>query len=202
MVDKPAKGDNDDKPAGASGKPAAGEKPGADAAGPAPGSAREPTKAPSGMAITVNAQYTKDLSFEVPAAPGIYAQLRDTQPDITVNINVTANPVQDNTFEVVLETRADCKVKGQVAFILELQYAGVFTLSVPQEHLQPILLIECPRLLFPFARNILADVSRDGGFPPVFLGIVDFAQMYQAKLQELQQSGGAGNAPSGGGATA
>lgn len=177
MAKTPTKDDKDQAAGGAAGDSAAPEA-GAD-------------KQAAGMAITINAQYTKDLSFEVPSSPGIYAALRDSQPDITVNINVTANPLKDNAFEVVLETRADCKIKGQTAFILELQYAGVFTLNVPQEHLQPILLIECPRLLFPFARNILADVSRDGGFPPLFLGMVDFAAMYQQKLQEMQKAGGA-----------
>ncbi|MGH6662955.1 MAG: protein-export chaperone SecB [Rhodospirillales bacterium] len=145
-------------------------------------------RAPAGMAITVNAQYTKDLSFEVPGAPGVYSTMQGAQPEIAVNINVSAKPLKEKTFEVVLEIRADCKIKEQTAFILELQYAGVFTLSVPDEHVQPILLIECPRLLFPFARNILADVSRDGGFPALFLGMVDFASMYQTKLQELQKN--------------
>ncbi len=178
MAKKPAKGDGGGK-GGA-----------ADAAGkPAPGTA----------AIGINAQYIKDLSFEVPGAPAVYQIVRDTQPDITVNINVNTNQLQDKSYEVVLEIRCDCKVKDQTAFILELQYAGVFTLNVPDEHVHPILLIECPRLLFPFARNILAEVSRDGGFPPVFLGIVDFAAMYQAKMKELQQSG-AGKAPDGGAA--
>jgi len=169
------------------------KKPAQDDNGGAAGEGRiaaDQAQPPAGMAITVNAQYTKDLSFEVPGGPGIYAALQGAQPDITVNINVSTNPLKDKTFEVVLETRADCKIKGQTAFILELQYAGIFTLNVPDEHVQPILLIECPRLLFPFARNILADISRDGGFPPLFLGMVDFAGMYQKKLQEMQQAAG------------
>jgi preprotein translocase subunit SecB len=158
---------------------------------PAPAAAPE-AGAPTAMAININAQYIKDLSFEAPSAPGIFTALQAASPDINVNINVNVERVQENSFEVVLEIRADCKVKEQTAFILELEYAGVFTLTAPDEHIQPILLIECPRLLFPFARNILADVSRDGGFPPLFLGMVDFAGMYQRKLQELQQAGGAG----------
>ena len=153
------------------------------------------------QAITINAQFIKDLSFEAPAAPDIFSLMQESPPDINVNINVNANPLQDKVFEVIIEFHAECRVKEQVAFILELVYAGVFTLNVPDEHLQPILLIECPRLLFPFARNILADVSRDGGFPPLMLGPVDFANMYQAQLQELQkaQTGdGAATAPSSG----
>ncbi len=181
MVKKPAK--DDDAGAASETKPSVGQ--------PAAAAAQQ-ANAPAGMAITVNGQFIKDLSFEVPGAPSIYSAMQGVQPDITVNINVSANPIKDRTFEVVLEIRADCKVKEQTAFILELQYAGVFTLSVPDEHVQPILLIECPRLLFPFARNILADLSRDGGFPPLFLSIVDFANMYQAKLRELQKSAGVG----------
>ena len=153
------------------------------------------------QAITINAQFIKDLSFEAPAAPGIFSLMQESPPDINVNINVNANPLQDKVFEVIIEFQAECKVKEQVAFIFELKYAGVFTLNVPDEHLQPVLLIECPRLLFPFARNILADVSRDGGFPPLMLGPVDFAAMFQAQLQELQkaQAGdGAATAPSSG----
>ncbi|MFQ5763303.1 MAG: protein-export chaperone SecB [Rhodospirillales bacterium] len=146
------------------------------------------------MPITINAQYTKDLSFEAPAAPGIFGALQESSPDITININVNANPLQDKVFEVMLEIHAECKIKEQMAFILELQYGGVFTLNIPDEHVQPVLLIECPRLLFPFARNILADVSRDGGFPPIMLGPVDFGGMFQAKLNELQQGSAEGGA--------
>jgi len=138
--------------------------------------------------IVVNAQYTKDLSFEAPLAPGIFSALQDQQPDISVNINVGANLLQDKVFEVILEIIAECKIKQQIGFIIELDYAGIFTLNVPDEHLQAVLLIECPRLIFPFARNILADVSRDGGFPPLMLGPVDFAAMFQAKLQEFEQA--------------
>ena len=158
------------------------------------GPATAPPQGSAAPQFTVRAiaQYIKDLSFEAPSAPGIFTALQAASPDINVNINVNVERVQENSFEVVLEIRADCKVKEQTAFILELEYAGVFTLTAPDEHIQPILLIECPRLLFPFARNILADVSRDGGFPPLFLGMVDFAGMYQRKLQELQQAGGAG----------
>ena len=157
-------------------------------------SAPAAAEAPPGIAININAQYIKDLSFEAPAAPGIFSTLQGSPPDIKVNINVNVNRVQDKTFEVVLEMQAECIAKEQNAFILELQYAGLFTLNVPDEHLQAILLIECPRLLFPFARNILADVTRNGGFPPLFLGVVDFAGMYQAKLNEMQQAAGAAKA--------
>lgn len=143
------------------------------------------TAGPS-AAIIVNAQYTKDLSFESPSSPAIFGLLQENQPDINIDINVGANNLRDNLFEVVLEIRATCTIKEQSAFIAELAYAGVFTLNVDQEHLGPVLMIECPRLLFPFARNIIADVSREGGFPPVMLGLVDFPALYQQSLERMQ----------------
>lgn len=147
-----------------------------------------PEEAVNEQPITINAQYTKDLSFEAPGAPGIFALLQQEAPDISVNVNVNVNPLQEKTYEVILEIAAECKTKDKTAFILELEYAGVFTLGVPEEHIQPVLLIECPRLLFPYARNILSDVSRDGGFPPLMLGPLDFAAMYQARIQELESA--------------
>ena len=151
-----------------------------------------PDEAVNEQPIAINAQYTKDLSFEAPGAPGIFGLMQQEAPDIGVNVNVNVNPLQENTYEVILEIGAECKIKDQTAFILELEYAGVFTLGVPEEHIQPLLLIECPRLLFPFARNILADVSRDGGFPPLMLEPLDFSAMYQAKMQELESTMAAG----------
>jgi preprotein translocase subunit SecB len=142
--------------------------------------------------IVINAQYTKDLSFEAPGAPMIFSKMQEEAPEMNVNVNVSANPIQDKTFETVLEIQAECKIKNEVAFILELEYAGVFTINVPDEHIQPVLLIECPRLLFPFARNILADVSRDGGFPPLMLGPLDFDAMFQARLEQAEAAMAAG----------
>jgi len=137
--------------------------------------------------LTVNAQYIKDLSFESPNAPGIFAEMQESPPDINLQINVNAKPVQDSVYEVILEMQADCKVGEKVGFILELEYAGIFTLNVPEEHLQAVMLIECPRLLFPFARNVLGETTRDGGFPPVMLGPVDFAGMYQTGQQQAEE---------------
>lgn len=139
--------------------------------------------------IMVNGQYIKDLSFEAPNSPAVFGQMQSNQPDITVNVDVNGRNLQENLFEVVLEIRAECKVGETVAFIGELSYAGMFTLNVPQEHLEPVLLIECPRLIFPFARNVMADMTRDGGFPPLMLTLVDFAAMYQRQLEERAAQG-------------
>ena len=182
-ADKKAETDTDKKP---------GEQDGGVDAAPAGGETPPQAGAPDEQALIVNAQYIKDLSFEVPGAPTIFGLLNEEAPDISVNVNVSANPLQEKTFEVILSIQAQCKIKEKVGFILELEYAGVFTLNLPDEHIQPVLLIECARLLFPFARNILADVSRDGGFPPLMLGPIDFAAMFQNQIQEMEKTNATG----------
>jgi preprotein translocase subunit SecB len=139
--------------------------------------------------LVVNVQYVKDLSFENPNAPNSLA-LRQ-QPQIAVNVNVNARPLAEHTFEVQLVISAEAKQEDQVAFVVELTYAGVFTLNgIAEEHVRPVLLIECPRLLFPFARAILAEATRDGGFPPLSLQPIDFAQLFRQQLaQQGQQAG-------------
>ncbi len=133
--------------------------------------------------LSVSAQYIKDLSFEAPTAPGIYGRLQQTPPDVKINVNVGSSEFENNIHEVTLTIEVNCTVGEDTAFVLELEYAGLFVVNVPPEHLGPVLFIECPRLLFPFARNILADISRDGGFPPLMLNPVDFVAMYQAELE-------------------
>ncbi len=137
--------------------------------------------------LQVNAQYVKDLSFEVPGAPGIYGELSNGAPEISVRVDLAAEPLQQNVFEVVLNLAIEAKIKEQTAFIVELSYGGVFSVNVPAEHVQPVLLIECPRLLFPFARNIVADVTRDGGFPPMMLQPIDFVTLYRNRIEQLSQ---------------
>lgn len=137
--------------------------------------------------IQVNAQYIKDLSFEVPGAPQIFVDLAGTQPELTVRVDLNAQPMGGNVFEVSLQLSADAKVNDRVAFIIELTYAGMFSLNVPEEHLQPILLIEAPRLLFPFARAIIAEVTSGGGLPPLMMQPIDFAALYRARLEQLSQ---------------
>ena len=142
--------------------------------------------------LVVNIQYVKDLSFEVPGAPQIFTTLR-AQPQVAINLDVQARRVQDgqSVFEVSLIIRAEAAdpnavTNGQVApppvFVAELTYAGVFTLNgLPDNAVEPVLLVECPRILFPFARNILSDVTRDGGFPPVLLQPIDFVALWQSR---------------------
>jgi len=149
--------------------------------------------APAAPPIQINAQYIKDLSFEAPSTPGIFAKLQQESPDVTINVDVNAHPIQEKLFEVQLHIRATCEVGKETAFISELVYGGLFTLNVPEEHLQAMLLIECPRLLFPFARNIVADTTRDGGFPPLMLAPVDFVAMFQNQAAAAAEEKKSGN---------
>jgi preprotein translocase subunit SecB len=138
--------------------------------------------------LVINAQYVKDLSFEVPGAPGIFGQMQQRAPEIAIKVDVQARNLEGAIFEVVLDIRADCKSGDAVAFILELSYGGVFTLNVHAQDVRPVLLIECPRMLFPFARQILASTTLNGGFLPLMLGPVDFAALYQKYDQEGDQA--------------
>ena len=136
--------------------------------------------------LNIMAQYVKDLSFESPGAPNSLRG-RDKAPSININVNVNANPMSDTDFDVNLTLTAKANVDKEVLFNVELVYGGVFRIAgFPKEHVLPVLFIECPRLLFPFARQIVAEATRNGGFPPLMLDPIDFAQMFQRKLAEDQ----------------
>jgi len=137
--------------------------------------------------LNVLAQYIKDFSFENPNAPNSLRP-REKAPDIQININVNPNPMSETDFEVELKLEARATEGDEVLFNVELVYAGIFRVQgIPQENMQPLVMIECPRLLFPFARHIIADATRNGSFPPLMIDPVDFAQLYQTRLTE--QSG-------------
>ena len=128
-------------------------------------------------------QYIKDLSFENPNAPRSLNQT--TQPQINITVNVTANPLSDTDVEVELRLEGKADAVGGVMFSIELVFAGAFRIqNVPQDQLQPIMLIECPRLLFPFAREIVATTVRNGGFPPLLLDPIDFIGLYQQRMAQ------------------
>jgi len=141
------------------------------------------TASNSAPQLMVLAQYTKDLSFENPNAPGSLQQT--TQPQINISVNVVTTPLSDTDIEVTLRLEGKAETAGSVMFNIELQYAGVFRIqNVPQEQVQPLVLIECPRLLFPFAREIIATSVRNGGFPPLMLDPIDFVSLYQQRLAQ------------------
>lgn len=137
---------------------------------------------PPAPQLRILAQYVKDLSFENPSAPD---SLRNGQaPGIDLTIDVQARTISEDTFEVVLNITANAKRdNGEVVFISELSYGGLFQLAnIAESDREPFLLIECPRLLFPFARRVVADTTRDGGFPPLMIDPVDFAGLYRQQL--------------------
>jgi preprotein translocase subunit SecB len=145
--------------------------------------------------LNVLAQYTKDLSFENPNAPASLAP-QAQQPAINIQINVSANNVSETEFEVTLSVEGKAETGDQLMFRFELAYAGVFRiLNVPKENLHPLIMIECPRLLFPFAREIIATAVRDGGFPPLMLDPVDFVGLYRQNM-ERQAAAAAQTKPS------
>ena len=139
--------------------------------------------------VNVHGQYVKDLSFENPNAPQSLTP-SENGPQISINVNVDANKYGDEDFEVVLTLEARAQDDDTVIFNTEIVYAGMFRIAnVPEEHMHPFVLIECPRLLFPFARQIIADATRNGGFPPLMIDPIDFAALYQQNM--MQAAGGA-----------
>ena len=155
--------------------------------------------------LGIRTQYIKDLSFENPSAAERPPEA-ERSPDIQVNVQVAVRRLDATTFEVTLQITANARHQEKPVFLVELTYAGVFTLiGIPQEALEPTLLVECPRLLFPFARRIVADVTRDGGFPPLLLGPIDFLALYrngqaQAQARAAQAQAAQGQPPTEGSA--
>ncbi len=137
--------------------------------------------------IQINSQYVKDLSFEVPNAPGIFLT-QANKPNINLSIDIDATRLSVNAFEVILKIKADARGEdGKVIFICELSYAGVFTIDEKiqdQREIEQLLLIYCPNILFPFARKIIANCTIDGGFPPLMLEPIDFAALYKKRSQQ------------------
>jgi preprotein translocase subunit SecB len=145
--------------------------------------------------LNVLVQYVKDFSFENPNAPRTYGQ-QQAQPAINIQINVSANNATETDYEVVLSIEGKAETSGTLMFSFELVYAGIFRIqNIPQESLHPFVMIECPRLLFPFARNIIASATRDAGYPPLLLDPIDFVGLYRQNLAR-QQAQNAANPPS------
>ncbi len=140
--------------------------------------------------LNVVAQYIKDFSFENPNAPQSLSLAQ--QPQINIQINVNARPVSDTDVEVALKLEGKAESNNSLMFRFDLEYAGIFRIkNVPQDSMNAVVLIECPRLLFPFAREIVATTVRNGGFPPLLLDPVDFVALYRQRMAELQPA----NAP-------
>ena len=150
------------------------------------GNGAQPDSAPSLNAL---AQYAKDFSFENPNAPRSLTP-QQQQPQIGIQVNVNAKQMAEADYEVDLTLEGDAKIGDEVLFAFELTYAGVFRVqNIPQEQVHPVVMIECPRLLFPFARQIVADAVRNGGFPPLYIDPIDFVALYRQRVAEVQGQG-------------
>lgn len=136
-----------------------------------------PTGGDTAQRLIINVQYIKDLSFENPRAPQSLQQ-QPAPPAVDINVDVNATPLGPENYEVVLTINASAKVNGEALFILELVYGAVVTVhNVPRDMLPPVLLVETPRLLFPFARAIVAEATQNGGFPPLMINPIDFTDI-------------------------
>ena len=139
--------------------------------------------------VAVIAQYIKDLSVENPSAPQVFQW--QVQPSVDVQFNINVEKLGDDVHEIVLKMEVSARSENGVHFVVDLSYAGLFGVrNVPADALQPFLLIEAPRLVFPFARQIVAEAVSSSGFPPLLLDPIDFTAAYMSQLQANQQEGG------------
>src|SRR3954451_16728080 len=144
-----------------------------------------------GAQVSILAQYIKDLPVENPSAPHVFQW--QVQPSVDVQFNINVEKVADDVHEIVLKVEVSARSENGVHFVVDLSYGGLFGLrNIPEEALPPFLLIEAPRLIFPFARQIVADAVANPEFPPLLLDPIDFAAAYVAQLDAAQQQGGEG----------
>ena len=148
----------------------------------------EEAQQPAQPGMKILAQYIRDMSFEnILSQKGANGEVA---PDVQIQVNIDAKKrTVENQFEIVIKLKVNSVNKGTTEnlFLLEIEYAGLFLVTgVPDEQLHPFLLIECPRMLFPFLRRIVSDVTRDGGFPPLNLETIDFLQLYRQELERRQ----------------
>ena len=138
--------------------------------------------------IVINNQYIKDLSLEIPYAPEIFNEIKEA-PKVNLDVDINAKALGDDYYNVELKIEINGDTSEKKLFILELTYAAVVNVSVPQDHLEPVLLIEIPRLIFPFARNVVTHCLTEGGLPPFMINPIDFAAIYTAKkLKEAKET--------------
>ncbi len=151
-----------------------------------PSNGQDPQAGANALPINVLVQYVKDFSFENPNAPQSLLP-NEAQPQVNIGVDVGIRAVGEEVFEVMLNLRAEAKAGDTATFLVDLSYGGLFQLvGVPEEHRHAVLFIEGARLLFPFARSIVADATRDGGYPPLMINPIDFTDLYRRKLAEMQ----------------
>jgi preprotein translocase subunit SecB len=148
--------------------------------------AADPTAKMQNVPVSINAQYVKDLSFESPDGPLALAELNE-MPEISLDADVGTARVNETMYEVALAIKAEAQHKTRTLFIVELVYVGVFTVNdLPKELLEPFLYTEAPRLIFPYARQIVSTVTRDGGFPPLMLQPINFYEMHRQRVARVK----------------
>jgi len=145
-----------------------------------------------GFTLQINAQYIKDLSFESPSMPQALLGLTQA-PDIQISVNVDAGKMDDKnhyTVDLHLQVQANKKDDKKTLFLCDVVYGGVVTLEAPESYVEPLLLIEIPHMLFPYARSIVGNLVREAGFPSLQINPIDFSALYRAHLEEKQQKKG------------
>jgi preprotein translocase subunit SecB len=148
-----------------------------------------PSPADAPQQLIINAQYIKDLSFENPRAPQSLIQ-QGSQPSVDINVDVKAQNLGPEVFEVILTINVTARVEDQPVFLVELAYGTVVTVkNAPPEMLAPLILVETPRIVFPFARAVIANATRDGGFPPLMINPIDFAELLRRQQADVQAAG-------------
>ena len=144
-----------------------------------------------GITLAINAQYVKDLSFENPRAPQSLIQQKQ-QPEVQLGVDVKARNLGPDLYEVILSLNAKAIAENETVFVVELAYGAVITAKAEDQNVLPFLiLVETPRLLFPFARNVVASATRDGGFPPLLINPIDFAELLRRQQQAQAEQPGA-----------
>jgi preprotein translocase subunit SecB len=158
------------------------------------GQSNPPPPAPEPQQLIFNAQYIKDLSFENPRAPQSLIQ-QTAQPSVDINVDVKAQNLGPEVFEVILTINATARAQDEPVFLVELAYGAVVTVkNATPEMLAPLILVEAPRIVFPFARAIIANATRDGGFPPLMINPIDFAELLRRQQADAQAASAPGSA--------
>ena len=142
-----------------------------------------------GIPLNITHQYTKDLSFENPGAPGLFINAQAEPPNIDIDVSVEAQTLGSNTYEVALHMRVNASAGSTTLFIAEIAYAAIAEIGeIPKEHLHAFIVIEVPRMIFPFARSILSGMISEGGFPPLLIAPVDFVEMYRQTAEKASET--------------
>lgn len=134
--------------------------------------------------INVLGQYIKDVSFEAPNTPALFKEMKKS-PEVSVNVDLQASKQDEDIYEVTLHVRTEAKIDDKVCFLCEVTYGALSKVICDPKVLEPILLIEIPRIIFPFVRNIIGDMTRESGFPPLWINPIDFVGMYNQRAEQL-----------------